>query len=92
MPRGRRGDFGVCARVQSDIGRRAIVRHHSGSRGNCMSFWIYLAGYMVLITGLGIGAHLLNLQPQWIGVGVLCLLGIGIVHGVAATRQKDVAS
>lgn len=53
-----------------------------------MSFWIYLAGYLVLITGLAIGAHLLNVQPQWIGVGVLCLIGIG----VAATRQKDVAS
>ena len=82
----------VWARTERDRAKRhsdAIVRP---AGGNCMSFWIYLAGYMVLITGLAIGAHLLNVQPQWIGVGVLCLLGIGIVHGVAATRQKDVAS
>ena len=57
-----------------------------------MSFGIYLAGYIVLIVGLAIGAHLLNLPPKWIGVGVLCLVGIGIIHGVTATRHKDVAS
>jgi hypothetical protein len=28
--------------------------------------------------------------PQkWIGVGVLCLIGIAIIHGVTATRHKD---
>ena len=57
-----------------------------------MSFWIYLAGYSVLVTGLSIGAHLLNVPLQWIGVGAMCLLGLGVVHGVSATRQKDVAS
>jgi hypothetical protein len=30
--------------------------------------------------------------PQWIGVGVLCLIGISIVHGATSTRQKDTAS
>jgi hypothetical protein len=54
-----------------------------------MSFGIYLVGYIILIAGLAIGANLLNVQPQWIGVGVLCLGGIAIVHGVTATRQKD---
>jgi len=29
---------------------------------------------------------------QWIGVGTLCLVGVGIVHGVTATRQKDAQS
>lgn len=57
-----------------------------------MSLWIYLAGYLVLILGLSIGAHLLNVPLQWIGVGVLCLLGLAIVHGVKATRQKDAGS
>ena len=57
-----------------------------------MSFWIYLAGYSVLVTGLSIGAHLLNVPLQWIGVGAMCLLGLGVVHGVSATRQKDVAT
>jgi hypothetical protein len=38
---------------------------------------------------LAIGAHLLHVPQKWIGVGVLCLIGIAIIHGVTATRQKD---
>lgn len=57
-----------------------------------MSFGIYLAGYIIFIVGVAVGAHLLNVPPQWIGVGVLCLVGVGIVHGVSSTRQKDSAS
>lgn len=54
-----------------------------------MSFGIYIAGYVILIVGLAIGAHLLNVPPKWIGVGALCLIGIGIIHGVKSTRHKD---
>ncbi len=54
-----------------------------------MSFGIYLVGYIILITGLAIGANILNVPMQWIGVAILCLVGIAIVHGVTATRQKD---
>lgn len=54
-----------------------------------MSFGIYIVGYLVLTAGLGIGAYLLKVPPQWIGVGVLCMIGIGIIHGVTSTRQKD---
>ena len=54
-----------------------------------MSFGIYLVGYIILIAGLSIGAYLLLVPMQWIGVGVLCLVGVGILHGVTATRQKD---
>ena len=57
-----------------------------------MSFGLYIAGYVIFIVGLAVGAHLLNVPPQWIGVGVLCLVGIGIIHGVTATRQKDSSS
>jgi len=57
-----------------------------------MSFGLYLVGYIILIVGLGIGAHLLALPLKWIGVGVLCLIGIAIVHGVTATRHKDPAA
>ncbi len=32
---------------------------------------------------------MLNVPMQWIGVSILCLIGIAIVHGVTATRQKD---
>jgi uncharacterized membrane protein YiaA len=57
-----------------------------------MSFGIYIVGYIILIIGLAIGAHLLQVPQKWIGVGVLCLIGIAIIHGVTATRQKDPSS
>ena len=47
-----------------------------------MSFGIYLIGYIIMIVGLGIGAHLMHVSAQWIGVGVLVLVGIGILHGM----------
>ena len=54
-----------------------------------MSFGIYLIGYIIMIVGLAIGAHLLHVSAQWIGVGVLVLVGVGILHGVTATRHRD---
>jgi len=54
-----------------------------------MSFGIYLVGYIILIAGLAIGANMLHVQPQWIGVGVLVLAGAAIAHGAIAARQKD---
>jgi predicted signal transduction protein with EAL and GGDEF domain len=57
-----------------------------------MSFGLYLIGYIVLIIGLALAAHFLHVAPRWIGIGVLCLIGLAIVHGVTATRQKDPAS
>lgn len=57
-----------------------------------MSFGIYIVGYIVLIVGMGMGANLLHVPQKWIGVGVICLVGIAIIHGVTATRQKDSTS
>jgi len=54
-----------------------------------MSFGIYIGGYIILIIGLAMGAHLLHVPPNWIVVGVICLVGVAVVHGVTATRQKD---
>ena len=53
------------------------------------SFGIYLIGFIVLIVGLAIGAHLLGAPPLWIGVGVIILIGIGILSGVSRTRRPD---
>jgi hypothetical protein len=64
----------------------------SSQGGIAMSFGIYLVGYIILIAGLAIGANLLHVPMQWIGVGILCLIGMAIVHGVTATRQKDTQS
>ena len=54
-----------------------------------MSFALYIVGFIVLITGLAVGAHLMHIPPQWIGVGVLVLIGLGVVTGVKNTRQRD---
>ncbi len=54
-----------------------------------MSFGIYIAGYIVLIIGLALGAHLAHVPDRWIGVGVIVLVGLGIVSAVTRTRQRD---
>jgi urea transporter len=54
-----------------------------------MSFGIYIFGYIILIIGLALGAHLLQVPQKWIGVGVVCLVGMAIIHAVTVTRHKD---
>ena len=54
-----------------------------------MSFAIFIVGFIVLIGGLAYGASLAGLATQWIAVGVLVLLGLGITLGATRTRQKD---
>jgi hypothetical protein len=65
---------------------------HMDSLEEPMSFTIYLIGYIIFIIGLAVGAHLLHMPPRWIGVGVLILAGLGILSGVARTRQRDSSS
>jgi peptidoglycan/LPS O-acetylase OafA/YrhL len=57
-----------------------------------MSFGLYLVGFIVLILGLALGAHLMHIPPRWIGVGVIVLVGLGILSGVATTRHRDPSS
>lgn len=54
-----------------------------------MSYGLYVVGFVIIIGGLIYGAVLLHLPPQWIVVGSVVLLGLAIVKGVKATRQKD---
>lgn len=53
------------------------------------SFALYLIGMLIIIGGLAYGASLAGLATQWIMVGVVVLLGIGIVAGVSKTRRRD---
>jgi hypothetical protein len=57
-----------------------------------MSFVLYAVGFAILIMGLVYGAFLLHLPTHWIVVGAIVLLGVGILSGVKATRQKDLAA
>jgi hypothetical protein len=54
-----------------------------------MSFAIYATGYVLVIGGLIYGAHLMHVPPHWIAVGAIVLMGLGVLSGVKATRQRD---
>ena len=54
-----------------------------------MSFGIYVLGFLILIGGLIYGAVMLHVAAQWIAVGAIVLVGLAILKGVKATRQKD---
>ncbi len=56
-----------------------------------MSFGLYAIGFGIMICGLIYGAHLMHVPAHWIAVGAVVLLGVGILSGVKATRQKDPA-
>lgn len=56
-----------------------------------MSFGLYAMGFAILIGGLIYGAYLAHVPAHWIVVGAIVLLGVGILTGVKATRQKDPA-
>jgi hypothetical protein len=56
-----------------------------------VSFGIYSAGFVLVIGGLIYGAHLMHVPTHWIVVGAIVLLGLGVLSGVKATRQKDPA-
>lgn len=54
-----------------------------------MSFAIYMIGVVIFLSGLIYGAVLLQVPQQWIIVGSIVLLGLSVLGGVGATRQKD---
>lgn len=53
------------------------------------SFAIYLIGTIVVVGGLVYGAYLTGLATQWIVVGAVVLVGIGIVTAVSSTKRRD---
>ena len=54
-----------------------------------MTFALYILGFIILIVGLAVGANMMHIPAQWIGVGILVLIGLGVVTGATATRQRD---
>ena len=54
-----------------------------------MSYGLYVIGFLIVIGGLIYGAVLMHLPTQWIVVGSVVLVGMAILTGVKATRQKD---
>ena len=68
------------------------VRLGSGLEGDVVSFGLYAGGFAILICGLIYGAYLVHMSAHWIIVGAVVLLGVGILTGVKAARQKDPAA
>jgi len=56
-----------------------------------LSFGLYVVGFLIVIGGLIYGAVMLHVPQHWIVVGAVILLGLAILTGVKATRQKDKA-
>ena len=54
-----------------------------------MSFGIYLFGIILMVAGLVYAAAIMHAPAQWIVVGTLVLLGVGVVAAVKSTRQRD---
>jgi len=54
-----------------------------------MSFGLYSAGFAMVVGGLIYAATLVHMPAHWIFVGAVVLIGLGILKGVKATRQKD---
>lgn len=53
------------------------------------AFSLYIAGFVVLLSGLAYGAFLLHVPHTWIVVGVLVIVGFGIMSAVARTKRRD---
>jgi hypothetical protein len=54
-----------------------------------MSFGLYAIGFAIMLGGLVYGAHLMHIPTHWIVMGAIVFLGVGILSGVKATRQRD---
>jgi hypothetical protein len=54
-----------------------------------MSYTLYMVGFLIVIGGLVYGAVLMHIPTQWIVVGSVVLVGMAILKGVKATRQRD---
>ncbi|MGH7664250.1 MAG: hypothetical protein ACRENI_08155 [Gemmatimonadaceae bacterium] len=52
------------------------------------SFSTYLVGFIILILGLGLAAHLLGVPALWIVAGAIALIGIGVLMATSR-KPKD---
>lgn len=52
-----------------------------------MTYWVfYLLGLLLVSGALGYGAYLLGVSPEWVGVVLALVLGMGLI-GVAKNRR-----
>ena len=54
-----------------------------------MNFWIFLAGFAIVIAGVAWGLSVAGVSTTYILIACVILLGIGILTAVTRTSQKD---
>ena len=52
-----------------------------------LSYALYVLGFIVLIAGLAMAAHLLGVSQTWITVGIIVLVGIAILS-IASSMSR----
>lgn len=53
------------------------------------TFQTYLLGFIILTIGLSIAAYLLGVEPLWIAVVAIVLIGVGIIAATNNTKPRD---
>ncbi len=53
------------------------------------SFQTYLIGFIILIIGLAAAAYMLDVPTEWIAIGVIVLIGIGVLSATNRTKPRD---
>jgi hypothetical protein len=54
-----------------------------------MNFWIFLAGFAIVIAGVAWGLSVAGVATKFILIACVILFGLGILTAVTRTRQKD---
>ena len=57
-----------------------------------MSFVLYLVGFLIFIGGVAWALITAGVSAQYVAIGAVILLGIGIFTGVSKTRTKDIST
>jgi hypothetical protein len=54
-----------------------------------MSFALYILGFVIVIAGVAWALITANVQPLYVMITCVILLGLGILSGVTHMRSKD---
>ena len=65
------------------------LQHSQNPQEPLMSFLIYLAGFAILIGGIAWALITAGVPQHYVLIASVIMFGLGIVTGVARTRNKD---
>ena len=54
-----------------------------------MAFLLYFVGLIVFVAGLGWAATSLGVNPAYVNVGAIALLGLGLITAIARVRAEN---